>query len=190
MENKKVTVYCAASDNIDNYYLKSAEELGKGLAKHNYTLVYGGGEIGMMGKVSNGVIQSGGKSIGVIPDFMMGLELGNEKVDELIIVPDMHKRQDKMLKLADAVVSLPGGCGTFVELMEAITWKRLGLIIAPIIIVNLKNYFDPIIEMLNKAVDEKFMREEHRKLWEVANTIDEAFEKIKTIKPFKPKKIV
>ncbi|MCX7879405.1 MAG: TIGR00730 family Rossman fold protein [Ignavibacteria bacterium] len=173
-----VTVFCASSSRIDKYYLDSAYELGNLLAKKGKTIVYGGGKIGLMGRLADGVLDSGGTIIGVIPKFMQKYELGNNNISKLIQVNTLHEREELMIKKADAIVALPGGCGTIEELLQSITWKRLKLIPTPIIIANLKNYFSPLIQQLNRAVDENFMREEHRKLWDVAENIPEVLDLI------------
>lgn len=166
---KNVTVYCASSAKCDNEYIQSASELGKLLAEQKINIWYGGGKIGLMGALADSALLHGGSVYGVIPDFMKQVEWGNNSITELITVKDMHERKRMMMEKADAIIVLPGGCGTFDELMEAITWKRLGLIIAPLIIVNVKNYFQPLIELLNLSITENFMREEHSKIWTIVD---------------------
>lgn len=183
MNNLRVTVYCAASIDVDEFYINEAYRLGRQIAESHREIIYGGGHIGLMGKVADGANSVGGKVIGVIPEFLENLELGHKSITELRKVKDMHERQAMMLKETDCVVALPGGCGTFLELLEAITWKRLGLITVPIIIVNLKGYFSPLVEMLNKAIDEGFMRNEYLALWKEAATVDEAMEMINNLLP-------
>ncbi|MBX3043005.1 MAG: TIGR00730 family Rossman fold protein [Candidatus Kapabacteria bacterium] len=171
---KKITVYCASSSNINEIYLESASKLGEMIALSGHEVVYGGGKVGLMGKLADGALRKGGKVTGIIPDFLMDLELGHSGVSKLIITKDLHERQRKMMDLADSIFVLPGGSGTFVELFEAVTWKRLGRIIIPIIIININNYFDTLIFALNKAIDEGFMRKEHFELWTVVDDIDSA----------------
>jgi uncharacterized protein (TIGR00730 family) len=171
---KKVTVFCASSNNIDKIFLDSAYNLGRELASRGMQIIYGGGKIGMMGRLADGAIDSGGQVKGVIPNFMMDIELGHTGVNELQVVKDMHERQAIMLKETDCVIALPGGSGTFVETLEAITWKRLGLFIMPIILVNISGYFDDFNSMMNNAIEKNFMRPEHSQLWTTVNTIEEA----------------
>jgi uncharacterized protein (TIGR00730 family) len=174
-----VTCFCASSNKVDKYYLDSAYELGEILARNNKTVVYGGGKVGLMGKLAQGVLDHQGQIIGVIPKFMQKYELGHNGVTKLIEVDSMHEREEIMIKKADCIVALPGGTGTLEELLQALTWKRLKIISAPIIIGNLKNYYSHLIQQLNKAVDENFMREEHRQLWNVANSVPEIFDLIR-----------
>lgn len=174
-----VTCFCASSNRVDQYYLDSAYELGAILARNNKTVVYGGGKVGLMGRLAQGVLDNGGKIIGVIPKFMQKYELGHNGITKLIEVQTMHEREELMIMKADCIVALPGGCGTIEELLQAITWKRLKIIPTPIVIANIKNYYSPLIQQLNKAVDENFMREEHRRLWDVANSVGEIFDIIR-----------
>jgi len=174
-----VTCFCASSNRVDKYYLDSAYKLGEILARNHKTVVYGGGKVGLMGRLAQGVLDNKGQIIGVIPKFMQKYELGHNGITRLIEVDTMHQREEIMISRADCIVALPGGCGTFEELLQAITWKRLKIISAPIIIVNLKKYYNPLIQQLNKAVDENFMRTEHRQLWEVAESIPEVYDLIR-----------
>lgn len=169
---KTVCVYCASSSKAAPIYLTSAIDLGKVLTENNLDVVYGGGSTGLMGALADSVLENKGTITGVLPDFMEELEWGHKKVN-MISVGDMHERKRIMLEMADAVVALAGGCGTFEEILEAITWIRLGLFKGPAIIVNTNHYYDPIIAQLNRAVDENFMNDEHRKLWIVVSSTEE-----------------
>lgn len=171
---KKITVYCASSSNVDEGYLVKSFDLGTKLASNNFDIIYGGGNVGLMGRLADGALSKGGLVTGVIPDFLMELELGHTGIKKLITTKDLHERQRIMMNSADAIIALPGGCGTFVELFEAITWKKLGRITCPIVIININGYYDDLIKMLNKAIDEGFMRKEHYNLWNVVNDIDSA----------------
>ena len=174
-----VTCFCASSNRVDKYYLDSAYELGEIFARNHKTVIYGGGKVGLMGRLAQGVLDNKGQIIGVIPKFMQKYELGHNGITRLIEVDTMHQREEIMISRAHCIVALPGGCGTFEELLQAITWKRLKIISAPIIIVNLKKYYNPLIQQLNKAVDENFMRTEHRQLWEVAESIPKVYDLIR-----------
>ena len=162
-----ICVYCASSSQVKLSYFDATARLGRILAEANLSVVYGGGSMGLMGQLANSTLEAGGKITGVIPRFMCEVEWNHTGLTELILVDTMHERKEKMAMMADAIVALPGGCGTLEELLEVITWKRLGIFTKPIIIVNLEGYFDALIVMLNRAVDEHFMREEHRQMWEV-----------------------
>ncbi|MDR3652972.1 MAG: TIGR00730 family Rossman fold protein [Paludibacter sp.] len=174
-----ICVYCASSSQVKPSYFDATDRLGKILAKANLSIVYGGGSMGLMGKLADSTLSAGGKITGIIPRFMCDVEWNHTKLTELILVETMHERKEKMALMADAVVALPGGCGTLEELLEVITWKRLGIFTKPIVIVNLEGYFDALITMLNRAVDEHFMREEHRRMWEVVETPEDVLKAIK-----------
>jgi len=168
-----ICVYCASSSQVKPSYFDATNRLGKILAKEKLSIVYGGGSMGLMGELANSTLAAGGKITGVIPRFMCDVEWNHTRLTELILVDTMHERKEKMAMMADAVVALPGGCGTLEELLEVITWKRLGIFTKPIVIVNLEGYFDALVTMLNRAVDEHFMRDEHRRMWEVVVTPEE-----------------
>ncbi len=172
MEN--VTVFCASSLKCDDFYLQQAALLGKLLAQSGKKIIYGGGKIGLMGQLADGALSENGRVKGVIPSFLQDLELGHNGLTELIEVDSLHQRESIMLLESDIIIALPGGIGTFSELLQAITWKRLWQIKSKIIIVNLNHYFDPLIEMLNKSVREKFLNEEFKELWLVVDSIEEA----------------
>lgn len=176
---KTVCVYCASSSKADKKYLDAAYTLGKILAESKIRCVFGAGKTGLMGALAQGVIDNKGEIVGVIPEFMIEEGWGNKDLTHLEITPTMHSRKETMAQLSDAVVAMPGGCGTFEELMEIITWKQLGLFSGTIIILNTNNYYNPLIEMLNRAVEENFMREEHKTIWQVATTPEEAIVAIK-----------
>src|SRR3954453_11255626 len=165
-----VCVYCASSDRSATVYLEAAATLGRAPAKSGLGIVYGGSSLGSMGRMAAAALDAGGKVTGILPRFMDDLEWGNRALTELRIVDDMHERKRVMLELSDAAIALPGGCGTLEELFEAITWKRLGLYFGPVVLVNVNRFFDPCIELLNRCVDERFMNEQHRAMWSVADT--------------------
>jgi len=166
---KTVCVYCAASTQIDKRYFQAAESLGELFAREGIRVVFGGGSTGLMGALADSVIKAGGTIVGVIPQFMCDENWHHENLTELIVVDTMHERKEMMARMADAVVALPGGCGTLEELLEAITWKQLGLISSPIVILNTAGYYSPLISMLDTAVNEKFMREIHKTMWTVVS---------------------
>ena len=173
-----VCVYCASSTKVDKVYFDMAEQLGKLLAQRNIRLVNGAGCIGLMRSVSDAVLSSGGEVTGVIPKFMVEQGWHHSGLTELIEVESMHERKQLMANLSDAVIALPGGIGTLEELLEIITWKQLGLYLNPVIILNVKGYFDPLLTMLERAVEENFMRPQHKEIWSVVQTPEEALEKI------------
>ncbi|MCI0495990.1 TIGR00730 family Rossman fold protein [candidate division KSB1 bacterium] len=179
MKINRVCVFCASSRQVDNIYLESAYRLGAILAEEGITIVYGGGAVGLMGELARGALAQGGKVIGVIPRFMFDLEWGFQDITELKIVNDMHERKRLVMENADAIISLPGGSGTFDELFEAITMKRLGFYVNPIIIVNVKGFYNPLVELLDNCIAEKFMDARHRLMWSVVNDPEEVLPAIR-----------
>lgn len=178
-EIKRVAVYAASSSQVSSEYIDAAAELGRTLAAEGIEIVYGAGKVGLMGALADAALDAGGKVTGVIPQFMVDNGWCREKLTNLIVTPDMHTRKEKIVSLADATIALPGGVGTLEELMEIITWKQLGLYADPIVILNTWGYFNPLKEMLERAVEEKFMREIHRNLWSIADTPRQAADLIR-----------
>lgn len=174
-----ICVYCASSTQVKPSYFEATARLARILADASLSIVYGGGSNGLMGQLADSTLLAGGKITGIIPRFMCEVEWNHTNLTELILVETMHERKEKMAMMADAVVALPGGCGTMEELLEVITWKRLGIFTKPIIIVNLEGYFDALISMLDRAVDEHFMRDEHRYMWKVIETPEDVLIAIK-----------
>lgn len=171
---KSICVYSASSTKIDQEYFDAATALGQLLAENDIRLINGAGNLGLMRAVADATLQNGGQVTGVIPHFMIEQNWHHTGLTQLIEVPTMHERKELMAKMSDAVIALPGGCGTLEELLEIITWKQLGLYLNPIVILNTNGFFDPLLEMLQKAIDERFMREEHGAIWRVAATASEA----------------
>lgn len=169
---KSITVFCASSTQTPEIYRQQTRRLGDLLADADIQCYYGGGRVGLMGDLAQTMVRRKAKITGIIPEFMVKEGWDNADVEELV-VPDMYRRKDLLLNKAEAIVALAGGCGTLDELMEAITAKQLGLIHVPIVILNVNGYFDSLLSMLNRAVEEHFMRPEHKSLWSVVNTADE-----------------
>lgn len=182
MMNKinSVCVYSASSTKIDPVYFDAARQLGTLLAQKHIRLINGAGNMGLMSAVSDAVLQAGGEVTGVIPHFMVEQNWHHTGLTELVEVESMHQRKKTMAELSDAVITLPGGCGTLEELLEIITWKQLGLYLNPIVILNIKGYFDPLLQMMDRAMEENFMRRQHGDIWKVAHTPQEAVELIHT----------
>lgn len=180
MEINNICIYCASSNKVAEIYGNTAYELGALLAKEGITVVTGAGSIGLMRQVEDGALENGGKAIGVIPRFMVEQGWHHTGLTELHITESMHSRKELMAELSDAVIALPGGCGTMEELCEIITWKQLGLYLNPIVILNINGYYDPLIAQLAKAVEEHFMGELHSRIWSVATTPAEAIEIIRS----------
>lgn len=181
---QSVCVYCASSRSADPKYAEAAKRLGGLLAANGTSVVYGGGAVGSMGALADGALEAGGRVIGVLPHFMNEVEWGHKRLTEMKLVDDMHERKRTMLEGVDAAIALPGGCGTLEELLEAITWKRLSLFHQPIVIVNRDGFYDPLIAMLNQAVDERFMNEKHREMWTVVESVEQVIETIRGTPPW------
>lgn len=168
-----ICVFASSSSRIDNEYAIAASSLGSLFAKANMDVVYGGGGIGLMGKLADAVLANGGKITGVIPSFMKDEGWDHSLVSEMIITSDMGERKKRMFAMADAVVALPGGVGTLEELTEAMTLKQLGLYKGPIIILNTLNFYNSFIDFIEHMVSGHFLRYEHKGMWEIAGTAEE-----------------
>jgi uncharacterized protein (TIGR00730 family) len=166
---RQICVYCASSKKIDEKYLLDADVLAESFLEKDITLVFGGGSVGLMGRLADKMLVAGGRVIGIMPQFMKDVEWAHKGVNDIKFVKDMHERKKRFLDGTDALVALPGGCGTLEELLEAITLKRLGLFTKPIIIVNLDGFYDPLVRMLERCVEERFMAPEHLNMWTVVS---------------------
>ena len=165
-----ICVFASSSSRINVEYVTAASRLGLLLAQANMDVVYGGGGIGLMGKLADAVLENGGSITGVIPSFMKDEGWDHSNVKKMILTQDMGDRKKQMFSMADAVVALPGGVGTLEELTEAITLKQLGLFIGPIIILNTLNFYKSFIEFLEHMISGNFLRYEHKGIWEIAKT--------------------
>ena len=170
---RAVCVYCASSRISHPEYRAAAQRLGEVLAREGIGIIYGGGAVGSMGALADGALAHGGRVIGILPRFMAELEWGHKGLTDLQLVEDMRTRKHMMLTLSKAAIALPGGSGTLEELLEAITLKRLGLYLNPILMVNTRDFFTPLLEMLARAVEERFMDPRHLMMWQVVATPEE-----------------
>ena len=171
-----ICIFASSSSRIDNEYAIAASRLGTLLALAKLNVVYGGGGIGLMGKLADAVLENGGKITGVIPSFMKDEGWDHSAVNEMIITSDMGERKKRMFELADAVVALPGGVGTLEELTEAMTLKQLGLFKGPIIILNTLNFYKSFIDFMEHMIAGNFLRYEHKGMWEVAGTVEDVMD--------------
>jgi hypothetical protein len=167
---RAVCVYCASSRISHPDYRAAARRLGEVLAGEGVGIVYGGGAAGSMGALADGALGAGGRVIGILPRFMADLEWGHKGLTDLQLVEDLRTRKHVMLTLSQAAIALPGGSGTLEELLEAITLKRLGLYLNPILLVNTRGFFNPLLELLTRAVEERFMDPRHLMMWQVVDT--------------------
>ena len=177
---KNVCVYSASSTKIAPVYFAVAEELGQLLALRGINLINGAGSIGLMAATSNACLAAGGTVTGVIPRFMVEQGWQHKSLTQLIETETMHERKQIMAEMSDGVIALPGGCGTMEELLEIITWKQLGIYLNPIIILNIDGFYNPLLEMLQRAIDGNFMRPEHQNIWQVTTSAQQAIELLYT----------
>jgi uncharacterized protein (TIGR00730 family) len=174
-EIKSLCLYCGSSTGHNAAYREAATELGTKIAERGVRLIYGGGQIGLMGIAADAALAAGGAVIGVIPKFLMDAEVGHRGATELVVVANMHERKQRMFDLADGFVVLPGGLGTLDEMMETITWKQLGLHDKPVALLDVEGYWGALIEVIDRAIAEGFARREVKDLFLVARTADEVF---------------
>lgn len=181
---RRVCVYCASSRSAHPEYHAAARNLGTILGSEGITVVYGGGSAGSMGALAQGALSVGGTVIGVIPHFMRDLEWAHDNLTKLHLVDDMHQRKRMMIENADAVIALPGGCGTLEELFEAITLKRLGLFFRPIVLINTRRFFDDCDRLLRRCVEERFMDDRHLQMWTTVDGPEYALDAIRGAIPW------
>jgi len=181
---RSVCVYCASSQACDGAFHEVARRLGGLLAAAGCTVVYGGGRAGSMGALAEGALAAGGRIVGVIPKFMVDLEWGHDDLTELHVVEDMRTRKHEMLTRASAVVALAGGPGTLEELFEAITLKRLGLYLGPIVIVNTRGYYDALVAQLEAAIAGRFLDARHAAMWTVVEGPEDVLPAIAAATPW------
>lgn len=174
MKVKRVAVYCGSSSGNDPAYLAEAKELGRAIAGAGLGMVYGGASVGLMGAVADAALAGGAEVIGILPEILSGSEIAHRGLTKLEMVPTMHDRKARMVKLADAFLMLPGGYGTFDEMMEIVTWKQLRLHTKPCVLINTAGYWDGLLAFLDRAVEAGFLKTENRRLLEVAGTAEEA----------------
>lgn len=168
----KVCIYCGSSEGIDPIFKAEAYRLGQHLGQEGIDLVYGGASIGLMNAVAQGFLDHGASVTGIIPEFLAQREVANTKLSELIITQNMHERKALMAEQADAFIALPGGYGTFEELFEVITWKQLRLIDKPIYVLNLKGYYNPILQLVDQADQAGFIRSASDPYFKACDSVD------------------
>ncbi len=183
-KERLICVYCASSEVAPAEYRVEAERLGELLAENGCAIVYGGGGSGSMRALADGALKAGGRVVGILPSFMAELEWAHPGLSQLEIVEDMRTRKHRMLTGSDGVVALPGGTGTFEELFEAMTLKRLGLYLNPIVIVNTRRYYDPLLQALHAAVAERFMDERHHRMWRVVERAEDVLPALAAAEPW------
>lgn len=180
---QSITVYCGANKGFHSAYEEAAKELGTYLAENGYTMIFGGGSVGLMGVTATAALAAGGKVIGVIPHFLDAMEVGHKELTEMHLVDTMHTRKAKMEELSDAFITMPGGYGSMDEIFEILTWAQLGLHKKPVGILNIRGYYDLLIKQLDYMVEEGFLRPENRELVVVGNDIPSLFEAMHNYHP-------
>ncbi|CAM5421647.1 Cytokinin riboside 5'-monophosphate phosphoribohydrolase OS=Afipia felis OX=1035 GN=yvdD PE=3 SV=1 [Afipia felis] len=175
---KTVCVYCGSGPGSDPQFMQAASALGKSFAEHGIGLVYGGGSIGLMGAIANGVLDHGGKVTGIIPDFLTARENALERAQELIVTKNMHERKQLMFEYSDAFVALPGGIGTLEELVEQMTWAQLGRHTKPVLLANIANFWEPLLSLLAHMRQTAFIRQGLMVNFLTANRVEDIVPKL------------
>ncbi len=164
-----ICVFCGSGNGFDSVYAAAAGKLGTLLGSASMRLIYGGGNVGLMGVIADAVLAANGRVTGVIPTFLLDREVGHRGITDLEVVESMHERKQRMADLADAFVALPGGWGTLEELSEILTWKQLGLITQPVCLLNINRFFDPLLDQMRLMVREGFLKSDYFDLLHVEN---------------------
>ena len=173
-EARAIVVYGASSEDIKQEYKDAARETGKFIAEAGCALVCGGGRQGLMKAAIDGALDAGGEAIGVLPQFMIDNNWQHPGLTRMIATASMHERKHTMAMMAVAAIACPGGCGTFEELLEIITWRQLNLYRGQVVILNTDGYYDPMLQMFDRAIEQGFMHADHKRLFTVATTAAEA----------------
>lgn len=182
---KALAVYCGSATPADPIYIECAKRVGRTLAERGIAVVYGGGKLGLMGATANAALEAGGKVIGVIPEALVGSEVAHTGCTELHVVKNMHERKAMFTDLSDGFVTIPGGVGTMDELWEAISWAQLGYHNKPVGLLNEAGFYDHLIAFNQHMADVGFIREAHRGIMVVADTIDTLLDKMASYEPHK-----
>lgn len=168
-----VAIYCSSSNKVRESYMQAAHKLGELLAQAGIRLIYGDGGIGLMAAAADGALNAGGEVLGIIPQFMVDAGWNNPRSTHTIVTQTMHERKATIVQETNAMVALPGGIGTFEELLECLTWKQLGLHSCPVVILNTDGYYDRLLECLDYMIDEQMMRPIHKEMYTVVNEPEE-----------------
>jgi hypothetical protein len=178
-----ICVYCGSSPGKDPAFLRAAQEVGTLIAKRGLTLIYGGGNVGLMGALADTVLAAGGRVVGVIPDHLVRWEVGHNGLTERHVVESMHERKAKMASLADGFLALPGGVGTLEEIIEVFVWMQLGLHAKPCALLNVNGYYDPLVKFLAHMTESRFLRPEQLSQLIVAREPSEALDRLQSFTP-------
>ncbi len=183
---RSIAVYCASSNKVRASFIAAAERLGELMATKGKRLVYGDGGIGLMAAVARGALNAGGEVVGVIPQFMVDQGWNNPDSTKTIVTQTMHERKSTICEISDAMVALPGGIGTFEELLECLTWKQLGLHHNPVVILNTDGYYDKLLACIDQMVEEQMMRPIHKDMYVVVSEPEEVLPAIENAPAWDP----
>ncbi|WP_207478315.1 LOG family protein [Arenibaculum pallidiluteum] len=174
-EIRSLCVYCGSSSRVDEIYQQAAHAMGTAIAERGMQLVYGGGRVGLMGIAADAALAAGGRVVGIIPEHLQSKEVGHQTLSELLVVDSMHTRKRMMVERSDAFIVLPGGLGTLDEAFEILTWRQLRLHDKPVVVLNTRGYWDPLLKLVEHLIDSGFARPEHRDLYTVVSEVEEVF---------------
>jgi uncharacterized protein (TIGR00730 family) len=175
-----ICVFCGSSVGLKPAFSDAARELGRLMAAQSHTLIYGGGNVGLMGVIADAVLENGGEVIGIIPDFLLRREVGHRGLTRLEVVSSMHERKYRMVDLSEAFIAMPGGWGTLDELAEILTWRQLNLINHPVALLNTNNFFAPLLEQMQHMADNGFLQLNFREHFKVYETPERLLSQIQT----------
>lgn len=175
---RRLCVFCGSSNRVDARYRAAATAFGHLIAERGDELVYGGGRVGLMGLVADAALERGARVIGIIPRFLMDLEVGHGAVSELVVTDSMHERKAEMYERADAFVVLPGGLGTLDETIEVLTWSQLRLSTKPVVLVDVAGYWRPLLALIDHTIEAGFTRPANRSLFTVVTSVEAVFEAV------------
>ena len=181
---KSIAVFCASSPQVPEIYFEAARDVSIELIEAGYGIIYGGGAIGLMGALADEALKLKGQITGIIPRFMVDVEWQHKDVEDMIHVETMHKRKELMVQRSSGILALPGGTGTLEELFEVMSLKKLGQYPHPIVVLNTGGFYDGLMELTRKMVDEKFMRPVHNEMWTVVERPEEVVPAIRKGKPW------
>ncbi len=186
---KSVCVFCGSNYGDNPVYQEMAAVMGRKLAMAGLKLIYGGGKVGLMGVLADAALAAGGEVVGVIPQAIVDMEVAHLGLTELIVVQSMHERKARMADASDAFIALPGGYGTFEEFCEVLTWSQLGFHAKPCGVLNVGGFYDPLLALFDRAVQDRFVRPEHRELVLADTDVDSLLERLASFNPIKVHKL-
>ena len=180
---ERICVFCGSSVGLRKQYEDAAKSMAEELARREIDLTYGGGSVGLMGVIADEMLRLGREVIGIIPQAIASREVAHHYLTELRVVRSMHERKSLMAELSDAFIALPGGYGTYEELFEVITWSQLGIHQKPIGILNVAGYFDPMLDLVERGIEEEFIRPQYRDLILVSENPEDLLDRMETFEP-------